>query len=131
MSVNQRETAEKLVHWGKKSEHLLDYSLSSLQQDVDVLFESMIAGSMPCWECALGAYVGETLVRLFDGVWRGAFYCDNSAANYYLSFIDFGEYRYYPFHFLSYRISNGVEEGSFVHHLEDVLPNIVARTQIS
>jgi hypothetical protein len=79
-------------------------------------------------EGELEAYVGETLCRLFDGKWGGEFYWENPAPNFYVSYIEFGLYRFFPSHFLRYRINNGEKStGTFKKYLEKMLPTIKAR----
>jgi hypothetical protein len=113
--------------------YCLDFSLKSLSEEVDKLLESKLfsgRGSEAEWqdEAGLEAYVGETLSRLFDGQWIGSFREDNPGPNYYLSWVQFGEAKYFPSMFLSYRISNGKEhEGTFEDHLVRVLPRIKLR----
>jgi hypothetical protein len=68
-------------------------------------------------EAELGAYVGETLSRLFEGSWRGTFRNDNPGPNYYLSWVEFGAYKFFPSHFFAYRFANGTAEGTFAEYL--------------
>lgn len=111
----------------------LDFSLGSLQSEVDSVLELPIffrgregtsTDNQERSEAALCAYVGETLSRLFNGTWGGDFYPDCPASNFYTSFVDFGDYRYWPSHFIAYRLTNWPQEGTFAKHLERVLPSI-------
>jgi len=111
----------------------LDFSIESLQTEVDRVLELPIffrgregtpTDNQERREAALCAYVGETLSRLFDGTWGGDFRPDRSASNFYTSFVDFGDYRYWPSRFIGYRLTNWPQEGTFAQHLERVLPSI-------
>lgn len=110
----------------------LDFSLRSLIVEVDKVLDSPeISGDEPAnWKSQAGleAYVGESLCRLFDGKWGGEFCYENPGPNFYLSYIEFGSYRFFPSYFLAYRISNGEKStGTFKAYLEEVLPAIQAR----
>ncbi len=111
----------------------LDFSLGSLRTEVDNVLalpmffrgrEGTSTDRENRSEAALCAYVGETLSRLFNGTWGGDFYADRPADNFYTSFVDFGDYRYWPSHFIAYRLTNWPQEGTFAKHLERVLPSI-------
>jgi len=127
--ASARAFAEKRLATGAD----LDFSLRSLSVDIDPLLASPLfsdPGSPSRWrdEASLAAYVGETLRRLFDGQWKGSFSPSNPGPNFYRSWVQFGEFRYFPSHFLSYRIKNSVADaGSFGQHLERVLPVIRRR----
>jgi hypothetical protein len=138
--MNVQPTAENLVaaavefseqHTGTGCR--LDFSLESLRTEVDSVLELPIffrgregtsTDDQERSEAALCAYVGETLSRLFNGTWGGDFYPDRPAGNFYTSFVDFGDYRYWPSHFIAYRLTNWPQEGTFANHLEKVLPSI-------
>jgi hypothetical protein len=111
----------------------LDFSLKSLSSEIDKLFETPLFSdhSSPAqWhdEAGLEAYVGETLRQLFNGEWKGAFSQSNPGANFYLSWVQFGEFRYFPSHFLAYRIGNGeADTGTFNRYLDRLLPAIKLR----
>jgi hypothetical protein len=121
--------AEKLRVAG----YSLDFSLKSLSSEIDQLLESPLFSdhsSPPQWhdEASLEAYLGETLRQLFNGEWKGAFSQSNPGPNFYLSWVQFGEFRYFPSHFLAYRISNGkADTGTFSQYLERILPAIKRR----
>jgi len=125
--------ADKLLDTGVN----LDFSLRSLHVDIDPLLGSSLycdRDSPSRWrgEASLAAYVGETLRRLFDGQWEGSFNASNPGPNFYRSWVQFGEFRYFPSHFLSYRLKNSMAEtGSFGQHLERVLPVIGRRKAVA
>jgi len=110
-----------------------DFSMESLHKEVDCALELPIffrgREGIPTEkqernEAALCAYVGETLRRHFGGTWGGDFFPSSNADNFYTCFVDFGNYRYWPSHFVSYRLSNWPQEGTFARYLEKVLPKI-------
>jgi hypothetical protein len=114
----------------------LDFSLGSLETEIDRVLELPIFfrgrnGSPSDGEeraaAALGAYVGEALRRLLGGKWGGRFHPDSNARNFYESFVEFGGCRYWPSHFISYRLTNWPEEGSFAEHLRKTMSELQAR----
>jgi hypothetical protein len=111
----------------------LDFSLKSLFEEIEVIFESTIFSNHDNhaqWvdEAGLEAYIGETLCRLFDGKWQGEFRHDNPGVNFYKSFVLFGKFELYPSHFIAYRINNGRQDtGTFTEYLERILPLIKQR----
>lgn len=76
----------------------LNFSLNSLKTEIDKIIESTEKSS--------------------DGSAK------MNASNFYLSFIKFGDFSYFPSHFLGYRIANGPVEGKFKEHIENVLIKI-------
>jgi hypothetical protein len=116
--------------------YALDFSLKSLFEEIDKLLESalFLHHEEPAqWvdEASLEAYIGETLCWLFDGKWQGEFRPDNPGPNFYLSFVMFGEFRFFPSHFIGYRINNGKEsQGTFTTYLERILPLIKRRERM-
>ena len=109
----------------------LDFSQKSLIEEIDKILDCEV-GIEPIhpesWELAsmMAIYIGETLCRIYDGIWQGAF--TNKADDYYTSWLMFGEYKFAPTHFIQYRISNGKEsEGTFKEYFEIVKPEIIAR----
>ncbi len=109
----------------------LDFSQKSLIEEIDKILDCEV-GIEPIhpesWELAsmMAIYIGETLCRIYDGTWQGAF--TNKAGDYYTSWLMFGEYKFAPTHFIQYRISNGKEsEGTFKEYFEIVKPEIIAR----
>ena len=108
----------------------LDFSLSSLETEIDKIIEDL-ENSVDDQDkisvvdrVGIEAYVGETLLSLFKGTRQGKFNENNPGANFYMSSISFGDYAYYPSHFLNYRFSNGPVEGEFREHLKTVLNKI-------
>jgi len=108
----------------------LNFSLNSLKTEIDKIIESTEKSSdgsakmNMADEIGLEAYIGETLLTLSNGMWQGDFNEKTNAPNFYLSFIKFGSFSYFPSHFLGYRIANGPVEGKFKEHIEDVLIKI-------
>ena len=107
----------------------LDFSIDSLRTEIDCILEYAesvrVRGQLPSsenehMEAALGAYIGETLRRIYGGVWKGQYYADGNAINFYTSYVALPEYEYWPSRFISYRINNGPVEGSFGEHLGQV-----------
>ena len=69
-------------------------------------------------------FFGETLRREYSGMWCGKLGA-NSAVNYYTTRIQFGEYWFYPFRWISYRLTNGREsEGTAASCLRAVTPSM-------
>ncbi len=131
MSNIELETAELFAKKASRLGFDFDFSIGSLKLEIDRLLDSTEIcfedTKRECWEnqSGLEAYIGETLLRLYRGEWQGQFNAKNPAGNYYLSFVQFGAYRYFPSHFLGYRISNGEEsEGSFSSYLPKLLNRI-------
>lgn len=120
------EFAEKMSAYGYK----LDFSLKSLEEDIDNMIESedvdlsdsSEVGSIN--QTGLEAYIGETLTMLFRGKPKGEFKSGKLNRNFYFSYIEFGKFRYYPSDFIRLRLSNGPGEGSYKEHLEKLLPRI-------
>ena len=111
-----------------------DFSLESLHIEIDRMLTRVEqnTSSVPlrldelCGldaDVVLAAYIGETLCRLFNGVWCGEFHLD-STSNFYTSGVKFGGYSYSPIHFISYRLNNGPCEGPFTEHIDKVLAKI-------
>jgi hypothetical protein len=108
----------------------LDFTLSSLETEIDKIIED-IDNTIDDKDkisiidrIGMEAYVGEVLLSFFKGTRQGKFDENNPGANFYLSSISFGDYAYYPSHFLSYRFLNGPAEGKFRDHLKNVLNKI-------
>jgi hypothetical protein len=129
-------TAEAFAAEQSAAGYALDFSLASLETEVDRLID------MPMFhhgrerppseaeernEAGLAAYIGEALRRLFGGVWVGSFHPGSTALNFYRSFVMFGGYRFEPHLFVAYRLTNGGCEGSFRTYLRASLPRIKAR----
>lgn len=120
------EFADKMSAYGYK----LDFSLKSLEEDIDSMIESEDVdlsdspkvGSVN--QTGLEAYIGETLTMLFNGKPKGEFKSGKSHRNFFFAYIEFGKFRYYPSDFIRLRLSNGPGEGSYKEHLEKILPRI-------
>jgi hypothetical protein len=114
----------------------LDYSLASLEVEIDRVIKLPIfnrGGESAAGEqdelalTGLCASIGESLRRLFQGEWVGAFSATSWLENFYRSTVRFGEFEFNPHGFIGYRLSNGPEEGTFQGYLEDLLPLVAAR----
>jgi hypothetical protein len=122
--------AEAFAARMQQAGYSFDFSLRSLLEEVDRLLDSPYFtnhNNPEQWpdEARLTAYVGETLVRLYAGVWTGQFYVNHAWTNFYTCSVQFGEYAYKPSHFLDYQFSNGKNStGTFAHHLQRVLSAI-------
>jgi hypothetical protein len=126
-------TAEAFAAGLRAAGYALDFSMASLETEVDralllPLFhrgrEHIATNAEERNEAALGAYVGETLRRLFGGEWVGSFDPDSTLGNFYLSAVRFGEFWFRPHAFVSYRLTNGECEGTFGVYLQTVLQRI-------
>ncbi len=131
-------TAETFAAKQHTAGYALDFSLGSLETEVDRLLDLPLFHHGRQGEAteaeernkaALGAYVGETLRRLFDGEWVGSFHPGCPILNFYRSAILFGSFKFQPDLFVSYRLTNGESEGSFRAYLRAVLPQIEARAE--
>lgn len=120
------EFAERMSAHGFK----LDFSLKSLQEDIDNIIDfkdvdfSDSSEAGPINHTGLESYIGETLTMLFNGKPKGEFKSGKPNRNFYFSYIRFGKFQYYPSDFIRFRIANGPEEGSFKEHLEKLLPRL-------
>ena len=109
----------------------LDFSFESLAADIDqiLLLPTFLYGKDAAstqeagrYQAGLGAYIGETLRRLYGGEWQGFFDSRDPLPNGYLSFVRFAAYQFCPSAFIAYRLSNGEEsEGPFREYLEKVV----------
>ena len=108
----------------------LDFTLNSLDTEIDKIIEDKENtvddqdNISVVDRVGIEAYVGEALLLLFKGTRQGKFNENNPGANFYMSSISFGDYAYYPSHFLNYRFSNGPVEGKFREHLKTILNKI-------
>ncbi len=130
-------TAEAFAAERTAAGYPLDFSLASLETEVDRLIELPMfhhGRERPATEAeqrneaALAAYIGEATRRLFGGEWVGTFHPGSTALNFYRSFVMFGSYRFEPHLFVAYRLSNGGCEGCFREYLRAAVPRIKART---
>jgi hypothetical protein len=128
-------TAEAFATEWTAAGYSLDFSLASLETEVDRLIElptfghgregsATEAGQRN--EAAFAAYIGEALRRLFGGAWAGSFYPGSPALNFYRSFVKFGDFQFSPNVFVSYRLTNGECEGSFRSYVRALIPRIEA-----
>lgn len=129
-NISYKQDAEEFVKKMSAYGFKLDFSLKSLEEDIDNIIESEDVdfsdspepGSIN--QTGLEAYIGETLTLLFKGKPKGQFKSGKLNRNFYFSYIEFGKFRYYPSDFIRFRLSNGPEEGSYKEHLEKLLPRI-------
>ena len=71
-------------------------------------------------ETYLTAYIGETLIRIYGGEWKGKFYGPENpfGSNFYTSYVEINDYVFDPNHFISGYLVNGEkEEGTFYEYL--------------
>lgn len=100
-----------------------DFSLESLEKEVDRFLENntnLSAYVKTIVESLLTAYIGETICRLYQGKWCGEFCGPLSltGSNYYLCWIEIGDYKYKPSHFIEYYLEHGKEnEDTFYNYL--------------
>lgn len=120
--MSPREVAE-----GFARSHQLDFSLESLSQGFERVLESKPPDRQRVdndFENGAACYLGETLARLFAGVWAGEL-GPEACWNYYSALVQFGEYELRPFTYVGYRLANGVEDtGTVASMLEQLLPNL-------
>jgi hypothetical protein len=130
--------AEAFARANTSASQPFDFSIASLARDVEAFLMLRCAAqqsrSTPDSaadggriEAALGAYVGETLARCCGGNWAGRFRADNPGPNFYSSWVAFGGYKFFPSHYVGYRLASGAAQGTFASYLERVLPAIRAR----
>lgn len=101
----------------------LDFSIDSLTQDFEKLFDVKEVIKLPMdFQTGMACYLGEVLKLYYRGEWRG--YCSAKAgANYYTSYMMFGEYRFSPFTYVGYRVANGREDtGNLESFLQKLIP---------
>jgi hypothetical protein len=127
--------AESFARDMKEAGVPLDFTMHSLEVEIDALLErykdDLAREDSYGWRLTAGleAYVGETLARLLNGAWKGTFNSVNPGSNMYTSYVEFGAYKYYPSHFLGYRITNGLTQGTFKEHLDRARPRIKGRAE--
>lgn len=76
------------------------------------------------------AYVGETLRMTHGGEWSGHF-SPSALVNFYRSHVIFGDFQLTPICWLSYRITNGPEEGTVKEWISRIKPSIQARADLT
>ncbi len=131
MSKTEFKTAEAFAKKMKSIGFNCDFSKDSLMTQIDSILNSnkvCLGGEKPeCWENEVGleAYIGETLLRLYEGNWQGTFDSKSPSDNFYFSFVKFDEYDFYPSHFIGYKVINGEKaEGTFNEYISRVLPKM-------
>ena len=111
-----------------------DFSLRSLLHDVDKILNSVERSPEVCeksdihYLAGIEAYIGETLRRLYNGTWQGKFIIDTPESNFYSSYLQFGDYKFYPARFLTYRLTHGAyQEGTYATYLQRILPKLATQ----
>lgn len=128
----------------EKYGYRLDFSLHSLLNDVDSIFddprltnirntlnsEPTTTGLTCDLETALACYLGETLKIEYKGEWKG--HCaTQSGANYYTSYMMFGDYKFHPYTYIGYRFANGTRDtGTMAIYLNKLIPSLEAGTDL-
>lgn len=130
-STLQEQTAESFACHMKKLGFDCDFSLQSLLNDIDLILNSPEVSFNDEGTAGLNnlagieAYIGETLKRLYHGEWCGKFILHTPESNFYTSYLSFGEYKFYPARFLTYRLTHGEDvQGTFATYLQRILPLI-------
>ena len=130
-STLQEQTAESFACHMKNLGFDCDFSLQSLLNDIDLILNSSEVSFKGEGTAGLNnlagieAYIGETLKRLYHGEWHGKFVLHTPESNFYTSYLSFGEYKFYPARFLTYRLTHGEDvEGTFATYLQRTLPLI-------
>lgn len=120
---NPKEIAEEFSQLMNNKGFSFDYSLKSLEKEVDKVLEKVAVideNEKKILERFITAYIGETIIRLYNGTWEGAFYGPDNpiGSNFYTARIKIGKFNFYPSHFIEYFISNGKKtEGTFYEYL--------------
>ncbi|CAM1343856.1 hypothetical protein [Tenacibaculum amylolyticum] len=107
--------------------YVLDFSLKSLQQEIDRILanETTVLKNKDTLECELTAYFGETLCRLYEFSWSGTYDRMKTGINYYTCKIVRDGFEIWPSHFLGYYMNNGKDDvGSFEKYINGLLPKI-------
>jgi hypothetical protein len=126
-AVNPSEIAEKIATRFVKKGYQLDFTLGSLENEIDLILKNdkpNIFKRRKRLEAALTAYFGETICRLYKAKWSG-YYFDGSSKmgdNYYFCKIEKGNFEFYPSHFFGYYFENGSDkETPFKEYLNNGL----------
>ncbi|TDG36427.1 hypothetical protein EZJ43_07870 [Pedobacter changchengzhani] len=118
---NPKQIAEKVSEKYLRKGFKLDFSLESLENEIDKILKNEIPkGRIETGKLVaeLTAYLGETICRIFGARWIGIYYASNSGMNFYSCKIEKNDFEFSPSHFFSYYLSNGKErEGSFKDYL--------------
>lgn len=99
--------------------YLLDFSLQSLESEIDRILETFPINSQDeqfDLKPKLTAYIGETMCQKLNSVWSGPFYSHKKwiGNNYYFCKITIGEHDFYPDHFIGYYLANSKKDaGTF------------------
>lgn len=115
------KTAEAFSKRMKADGFLFDYSLKSLETEIDRFLEKLADTTDEIkeqTEIELTAYIGETIRRLYNGKWTGEFNAEAGGVNFYLCKVSIGKFEFFPSHFIGYYLTNGKKsEGSFYEYL--------------
>ncbi|MEY8847326.1 hypothetical protein AB9K26_00805 [Psychroserpens sp. XS_ASV72] len=118
---NPSEVAEKFANKLLGKGYNLDFSISSLEKEIDLILENELHKSSTnkeILEAELTAYFGETICRIFDAEWNGK-YSGANGINFYLCKIKKGKFEFWPSHFFGYYLNNGKEDtGTFKDYLQ-------------
>ena len=133
---NPVEYAEMFANHMKKIGYNLDFTTASLENEIDKLiskhsrsrrFNNFMNSlfknhwkSRLRFERYLTAYIGETLIRVYNGDWKGQYYGPDNpyGSNYYSTAITIGKFSFWPSHFIENYLTNGVKStGTFYEYL--------------
>lgn len=121
--MNPKICAEDFAEIMNKKGYNLNFSLASLEKEIDEILEKYSKtgdNDREILEIFLTAYVGESLIRLFGGSWDGDFYASLNKAgiNFYTSYMMINNFRFNPDHFIGYYLGNGKKsEETFYDYL--------------
>ena len=119
--------AELFVKSMRAYGYALDFTSRSLLNDFESIFQderivgecgskNVISGVEFDFQTGMACYLAETLRKKFNGSWKG--HCTlNCAANVYISYVMFGEYKFNPYLYIGYRVTHGVKETDTVEKL--------------
>ena len=120
---NPAETAQFFSQKMSKDGFKFDFSLTSLEVEIDRLLEKSLNIELKereILEAELTAYIGETICKLFNGNWTGNYYgpLNPNGDNFYTCKITIEGTDIFPNHFIGYYLSNGKDnEGTFYEYL--------------
>ena len=116
--------AQEFAAQMSKANYNFDFSLESLEKEVDRFLESSLGVSHFSkgeLESLLTAYIGETIRQLYQGEWTGEYWYAHPGRNFYLCKVTINEYEFYPSHFIGYYLANGKKStSSFYHYLHNL-----------
>ena len=133
---NVQEAAEDFAQKMRAKGFQFDYSVECLRTEIDQIIdlpifnqgrESSPTSQQEENEAGLSAYVGESLVQNYSGIWEGEFDGASPGINFYRSHIMFGEFKHNPHISVAYRLTNGECEGTYRRYLSRLVPIILAR----